>query len=185
MAGTMPLFVIFFILIGALIGFGVAAIVLRAAVSVYNKILGARQISAEPLPAYKVPVQRAAPDDGNPYVASLAPTLATSSVGELPNPSFGKAFAIAVVNWILQMTLGFALAIPLNEVPNGRWILGFISLPIGFLIGAVLIHSMLPTRKFSQAVWVQLFHWGIWLIIGGFVMFLVWGINYLAPANNF
>ncbi|MEW4570730.1 hypothetical protein AB1L88_22930 [Tautonia sp. JC769] len=140
-------------ILGALIGLGalliigtlVGAIILRAAISLRNKLAGGPETrDAVPEPAIGKAM-------GITFVATLANLIAGSGVeqfvGGLAAPSSGE---------------------------GGGWnvIAQLVSLPVGLLVMAGMLSSALPTT-FVQAIGVTICHLMISVILGGILLAIV------------
>lgn len=98
------------LIIGLAIGLPIAAVILRASISLLNKWLGTE------------PVRTEVQDDGfgnssldhrsdDPFAAPMTRSIVTTSGGGIPEPSFGRAIGIALVAWIVNIAIGFAVAL--------------------------------------------------------------------------
>ena len=94
----------------------VGAIVLRAATSAANKILGPQTATQpdDPNPE-DIPVESGeTADPTNPYAAPVTVATAigaTDSNLAIPEPSFGKAIGISIVATIVSFVISFAMGV--------------------------------------------------------------------------
>lgn len=177
-------------LIGLTIGSLIGAVLLRAAISAANKILGpqapsqAGPIEAEPIMATTPPepVESAAPTDpANPYSApAMAANAGTASGAEatlaIPHPTFGKALGIAAVMSILSFVLSFAMGVVGQTSKTIALLAPLFSLSLNFLVTSFVLSKMLPTT-FARSILVYVMYVLIALLIAvvvggiGFVLF--------------
>jgi hypothetical protein len=170
----------------AVIGSLVGAVILRAACSWYNSMVGrssGRKGYANPPPA---PGQL--PTHGNNPYAS--PTTYShmpdrTDVG-VPEPDFGKAWLISFVTILINGMIGFVvgLAIGLGGAAAGAQgavpviISMVVSIPISFLVFAGMLTAMLPT-SFGRAAIVTLLYFVISLLVGLAIAAVVFAVIFL------
>jgi hypothetical protein len=138
------------------IGLLIGAAILRAAVSLANKVVGGGRKSSDRWDDeygdyddddYR-PRRRGRRDDG----------------GAIPEPTLGRGMLIVFVNGIVNFVVGFVLglmiaaAMPNKPTETVQLVANVIGLPIGFLTAAGLLTVMLPTT-FPRACLVVLFQY--------------------------
>ena len=84
--------------------------------------------------------------------------------GAVPDPSFGKAFAMSIIAMIVNQVIQIALVFALSGTGNAQLIAQAIAIPVSFLVLAGVATSMLPT-SFGRACLVALFYWLIGIAI--------------------
>jgi hypothetical protein len=99
----------------------------------------------------------------------------------IPDPSFGRAFAMAIttviVNWVIGFVMGIVMGGAGGDPQMIRIVSALISIPVSFLVLAGVASAMLPT-SFPRACLVALFYILIAIAIGVVIvglMFMVFG----------
>jgi hypothetical protein len=164
---------------GILIGTVIGAVILRAAIALYNKMAGAsspprgRRPEARPaaregdegIMAGKAPPQAGDTDEDleEEELAAWDDRYRRMSAG-VPEPTFSRAMGITFVTALVQAIAGFSVGFATQGAAAaggqgqglGPQILAMlISLPMGFLIMAAMLTAMLPTT-FGRACIVTL-----------------------------
>lgn len=136
----------------------VGAMILRSAVSLTNRVVGAGES------------RRYEDEDDDDYFALPPPS---SSEEAVPTPSIGKGMVIVLLIAIAHVIVGFVIRLPVgaggmnvngNPFQGTGLLVQLISLPIGFVISAAILSGMLPTR-FARGCLVTLFEFLIILAI--------------------
>lgn len=181
--GPNPAFVIGIVVVGLLIGLLIGAVILRAAVSLANKILGNRQLPitdhyADGYQNTAAPIGGGNPYSDNPYEARDSPDRGIAdpqAMGLIPEPSTGRAVAIVFVVFVFNAIIGFLLrnsGILVNLPIAVAYLLNQV---VGFAILVPMYKALLPTT-WPRAILVYFMNLliviGIVLVIGGIVFAL-------------
>jgi hypothetical protein len=164
-------FGIVLVIVCVFVGLSVAAVILRAGISIANKVLGDRP-NEEDYPGSTELSQPIGPrqTSSNPYAAGAIVTEQKPALHHsgkaIAEPSFGRAMFIAFVVALGQLpasavsnTIDMAMAAPLGAL---------IALPLNFVISAAIKAGMLSTT-FGRASLVTLFEF---LIVIGIALIL-------------
>lgn len=174
-----------FIAVGFVLGVAVGAVVLRAAISLYNKSSGGKPSISSGQPAYPTnqtlnPYQQQAGAYGEPK--PLAPMLSSA----IPEPSFPKAMGViavtAIVNGIVSFFAGFVIGVigggagvPMQGI---QVLAQLVSLVTSFFTMSLVVSGMLPTT-FGRAALVTLYYFLIFIAIAIAIVAVVFGIAFL------
>jgi hypothetical protein len=156
--------------IGLPIGLLIGAVILRAAISIANKVLG--------------PPRQSEWDDE--YDGSARRRRRFGSDGVIPEPGIGKAMLIVLatgfVNFIVSFAIGFAIgaggAAAQANAQRTQALAQLAGLPVSFLVMSGMLTMMLPTT-FPRACLVTVFQFLISLLIVGVIFgaFLLMGFG--------
>jgi hypothetical protein len=156
------------LLIALPIGLLVGAVILRAAVSWYNRMSGATGGAAPPAAyaGYSSNVATAT-DSNNPFASptTYGATAAPVNVG-VPEPGIGRAMGIVFVSALAGLPVSIVVEVILAAAPEARLPLTVLSIPLNFLIGAAILKAMLPTDRFGTACLISLLQFVISLLVG-------------------
>lgn len=140
----------FVLLLGTVVG----AVILRAAVSLCNKFLGADD------------------SDGGVPEPSFGKAIGITFVTTLVN---------FVAGFMIGLVIGGAAAVGGADPQAGGIVAQLVSLPVGFLVMAGMLTLMLPTT-FGRALLVALCHFLIVIVIVVVIVGIVVGIGLIAAA---
>lgn len=165
------------ILFGLAIGSLIGAVLIRAAVSVVNKILGPGEAPLSDAPFVGTGrIESYAPSDSsNPY-STPSQTAHAPDNGPLavPEPSFGRAVAIALVATILGFAVNFFLGV--ISPPELAVAVSLASLALNFVIVSFVFSQMLPT-SFGKAAFIYVMYIAIALVVGIVIAGIVIGVG--------
>lgn len=166
------MFVLVALVFYLLIGIPIAAVLLRASISLANRFLpdtGGQSRMEE----VAVMEPAGSVDQGNPY---NSPSVATAvSGGVIPEPSFGQAYGVCIVQAIAGFVLSFVLGLIVGSLGNdasGRMVATVISMLISLPMYAGILMAMLPT-SFLRGLLVMLCQFLIGIVIGGIIFGLI------------
>lgn len=149
------------LLVALPIGLLVGAVILRAAVSLANKVVGGS------------PDQEAEDDYDWDSDEDDPPTRRTRPGGAVPVPGLGRAVLIVFAAGLANVLVGIVVGLAFGAAraagggfngPGPRLAAQLVSLPFGFLVSACIGGAMLPTT-FPRACLVTLFQYLIGLVI--------------------
>jgi hypothetical protein len=147
----------------------IAAVFLRAAISLSNRILGASSVSGV-RSVVEVPHSAGQPDDGsNPYATPGTVTIEgdlSGGVDPIPEPTFGSACGIVLATGILTFVVAFVVNFLGSAGMVDPLLLQAISQVIGFGIAIIVNKSMLPT-SLGRAALVYLMQIVLAIVVAG------------------
>jgi hypothetical protein len=178
-AGALVAGVLCQFILGSLFG----AVILRAACSWYNWMVGRKRTQPIAALSQTVPEQFPAADD-NPYAASVVqPQAGDDPTVGVPEPSFGQAWLISFVTILVNAIVGFIVGLAVGAGVEAAGADGaslgkvalLVSIPVSFLVFAGMLTAMLPT-SFGRALIVTLLYLAVSLLIAvviGGIAFIV------------
>ena len=181
--------------IGAVIG----AVLLRAGVSMANKLLGSQLVGREPLqpigppgtfnpdPVTTTPnpiVETLPTEQGNPYASPAVNAMPVAPSPQLQKairePSFGHAIGIVFLQLIATTMVNFAIGLAIPGESTGA-ILAFV---LGFFITTGIYAGMLPT-SYGKAFLVYVFVLSISFVVVLGILAVIVGISALFGRSGF
>ncbi len=133
------------IVVGLLVGLAIGAVILRAAVSLYNRMSGgANSRNAVPSPSF----------------------------GKAMGIVFLSGLVNMVLNFIAGFGIGILGVVTSADPERVKLVATLISLPIGFLVTAGMLRALLPT-SFGRAVLVTLCQYLILIVVVACVIAIV------------
>lgn len=176
-----------FVVIGFTLGVAIGAVILRAAISLYNKSSGGSSNGNSGKPAYPTNQslnpydQQAAYGQPKPF-APMPPTLSAG----IPEPSFPKAMGIIAVAGIVNAVVSFLVGFVIGLIGGGagvpmqgiQLVAQLVSLVTGFFTMSLVVSGMLPTT-FGRAALVTLYYFLICIAIAIGIVVVVFGIGFL------
>lgn len=146
---------------GLAIGLPIGAVILRAAISLANKMLGPKSQELIERSSSSSPSGFSSSD---PFAAPQTQTV-VKTAGAVPEPDFGKALLVALVTMVCNFVVSFMVGLATGFVLAGTeirdqaaitFIAQLASLPFSFLTIAAVRTFMLPTT-FGRGALVTLF----------------------------
>ena len=137
--------------IGLAIGVAIGAVILRAGISLANKVVG----KSAPQPSISSPEFQSGyepAESDNPYAATSSSIAVDASLpGGIPQPEFPKACGIVVVAYVISFVIGTGLGLMTAVIFDHFSVLGLPRHPISLVriagIACVVIGVVLTTRN--------------------------------------
>jgi hypothetical protein len=175
--------VLIVLLIAVPLGLLIGAVILRAAVSWYNRMSGAGSQPRQPAYAGYSANVPGGPESANPFAAPTTYGVSTVQTVGVPEPSVGYAMGIVFVSGLANLPVSLITNFIAAASPEATLPLGILSIPISFLIGAAVLKGMLPTPTFGTACLISLLQFVISLIIGVVIAVIVLVVLFATGAG--
>jgi hypothetical protein len=175
------------------LGLMIGAVILRAAVSISNTVVGSQSSRSydyddDDDEDYDEDDDDDDDDDDRPRRRRRRKKRRSKSSGAIPEPGLGKGMLIVLCAWIVNVGISLVMTFALagggaiagggNGAANGvRLIAQLVSIPVSFLVLAGMCTAMLPT-SFGRACLVALFYTLICIAIAVVIFGVLFAVGF-------